>query len=326
MTNMKNKMIKSLLLILAAIALVGCSQKASGEGDKPKKIVLDYAYYSPISLVLKEKGWAEEAFKEEGIEVEYVLSQGGNKAIEFLNSKSADFGSAAGGAALIAKAKGSPIDIVYIFSKPEWIALVAIDPAIKTVEDLKGKKIAATIGTDMHTFLLRALADHGLTEEDVEVINLAPGDGATAILTGEVDAWAGLDPHMARLEKEADARLLFRNVDYNTFGTVSVRQAFAKQYPKHVTKVIDVYEKARQWVIENPEETAEILAKAAQIDPDVAKVQMDRNDFTVSKPGEEQKPAIIAAGEVLKSKGIIDEKTDVKELVDELINPQYFSK
>lgn len=323
---MKNKFIKSLLLVLAAIALVGCSEKASGEGDKPKKIVLDYAYYSPISLVLKEKGWAEEAFKEEGIEVEYVLSQVGNKAIEFLNSKSADFGSAAGGAALNAKAKGSPIDIVYIFSKPEWIALVAIDPAIKTVEDLKGKKIAATIGTDMHTFLLRALADHGLKEEDVEVINLAPGDGATAILTGEVDAWAGLDPHMARLEKEADARLLFRNVDYNTFGTVSVRQAFAKQYPEHVTKVIDVYEKARQWVIENPEETTEILAREAQIDLDVAKVQMSRNDFTVSRPGEEQKPAIIAAGEVLKSKEIIDGKIDVEKLVDELINPQYFSK
>lgn len=324
--KMKKKFTQSILLVLTVIILAGCTGKVSGEGNKPKKIVLDYAYYSPISLVLKEKGWAEEAFADEGIEVEYVLSQGGNKAIEFLNSKSADFGSAAGGAALIAKAKGSPIDIVYIFSKPEWIALVAIDPSIKTVEDLKGKKIAATIGTDMHTFLLRALDDHGLSEQDVEVINLAPGDGATAILTGEVDAWAGLDPHMARVEKEADANLIYRNVDYNTFGTVNVRQDFAKKYPKYVTKVIDVYEKARQWVIENPEETTAILAKEAQIAPEIAEVQMSRNDFTVSKPGEEQKPAIIAAGEVLKSKEIIDKNLNIPELVDELINPQYFKE
>lgn len=323
---MKNRIIKSLLLIFAVTALVGCSSNASGEAGKPEKIVLDYAYYSPVSLVLKEKKWVEELFEAEGIEVEYVLSQGGNKAIEFLNSKSADFGSAAGGAALIAKAKGSPIEAIYNFSKPEWIALVAIDPTIQTVKDLKGKKIAATIGTDMHTFLLRALEDNGLSEKDVEVINLLPGDGATAILTGEVDAWAGLDPHMARVEKEADARLIFRNADYNTYGTLNVRQDFAEKYPEYVTKVIGVYEKARKWVIENPEETTEILAKEAKIDLEIAEIQMSRNDFSVSKPVEEQKDSVISAGELLKAKKIIDPKTDVKKVVDELFNPNYFGE
>lgn len=321
---MKRSLFKALVFIIAVITLVGCSSGESASGDKPKKIVLDYAYYSPISLVLKEKGWAEETFAEEDIEVEYVLSQSGNKAIEYLNSKSADFGSTAGGAALIAKAKGSPIDLIYIFSKPEWIALVAIDPEIKSVEDLKGKKVAATIGTDMHTFLLRALRDSGLSDEDVEIVNLAPGDGATAILAEEVDAWVGLDPHMARVEKEANANLIYRNIDYNTFGTVNVRQAFAKQHPEYVTEVIELYEKARQWVLDNPEETAEIVAREAQIDLDVVEVQMGRNDFTHSKPGEEQKPAIIAAGEVLQSEGILDGKEDIKALVDELISPQYF--
>lgn len=324
---MRNRIIQTLLVVFAALTLVGCTGKASGDNGKPEKIILDYAYYSPISLVLKEKGWMEEVFEEEGIQVDYVLSQSGNKAIEFLNSKSADFGSVAGGAALIAKAKGSPIEVVYNFSKPEWIAIVAIDPAIQAIEDLKGKKIAATIGTDMYTFLLRALEDNGLSEKDVEIINLLPGDGATAILAGEVDAWAGLDPNMARVEKEANGRLLFRNIDYNTYGTLSVRQDFAEKYPEYVTKVISVYEKARKWVIENPEETTELLAKEAQIDIEVAKTQMSRNDFTVSKPGgEAQKSAIIAAGEVLKSKEIIDTKIDVKELVDELINPEYFTE
>ncbi|WP_438313398.1 aliphatic sulfonate ABC transporter substrate-binding protein [Sporosarcina sp. FA9] len=323
---MKNRIIKSLLLVFAVTALVGCSSNASEESGKPEKIVLDYAYYSPVSLVLKEKKWVEELFEAEGIEVDYVLSQGGNKAIEFLNSKSADFGSAAGGAAFLAKAKGSPIEVVYNFSKPEWIALVAIDPTIQTVKDLKGKKIAATIGTDMHTFLLRALEDNGLSEKDVEVINLLPGDGATAILTGEVDAWAGLDPHMARVEKEANARLIFRNVNYNTYGTLSVRQDFAEKYPEYVTKVIGVYEKARKWVIENPEETTEILAREAKIDIEIAKIQMSRNDFSVSKPVEEQKDSVISAGELLKVKKIIDPKTDVKKVVDELINPKYFGE
>ena len=65
-----------------------------------KKIRLDYAYYSPVSLVLKEKGWVEEEFAKSGIAVEWVLSLGSNKALEFLNGRSVDFGSTAGAAAL----------------------------------------------------------------------------------------------------------------------------------------------------------------------------------------------------------------------------------
>ena len=103
--------------------LAGCSENAGTEG-KPAKIRLDYAYYSPTSLVLKEKGFLEEEFAEEGIEIEWVLSHGSNKALEFLNSNSVDFGSTAGAASLISKSNGAPIKNVYIFSKPEWTALV----------------------------------------------------------------------------------------------------------------------------------------------------------------------------------------------------------
>ncbi|MBS4205962.1 aliphatic sulfonate ABC transporter substrate-binding protein [Lederbergia citrea] len=321
---MKTWIIKTLLLVIAVVALAGCSSNASGEEGKPKKITLDYAHYSPTSLVLKEKGFAEELFKKEGIEIEFVLSQGSNKALEFLNSKSVDFGSAAGGAALMAKAKGSPIETVYIFSKPEWTALVSTDSAIKTVNDLKGKKVAATLGTDPYIFLLRALEENGLSGKDVEIINLQHGDGAAALLSGEVDAWAGLDPHMAKVENNSGANLFFRNADFNTYGTLNVRSEFAEKYPEYVTKVIEVYEKARQWAIDNPEETAEILAKEAQIDLNVAKIQLERNDFSTSKPGDEQRTAIKAAGDVLKSEGILETKTDIEKVVNELINPDFF--
>ena len=180
------KLIGILLSVFLLIGIVGCSSSSSssnntgaegensgGEAKKPKKIVLDYAYYSPTSLVLKEFGWVEEAFAEDDIKVEFVLSQGSNKALEFLNSGSTDFGSTAGAAALMAKAKGAPIQSVYIYSKPEWTALVTgKDSAIKTVADLKGKKVAATVGTDPYIFLLRALDEVGLTEKDIEVVAL----------------------------------------------------------------------------------------------------------------------------------------------------------
>ncbi|MDM5206798.1 aliphatic sulfonate ABC transporter substrate-binding protein [Cytobacillus kochii] len=295
---------------------------SNGEG-KPEKIVLDYAYYSPTSVILKKFGWAEEAFAEDDIDVEFVLSQGSNKALEFLNSSSVDFGSTAGAAALIAKANGAPIESVYIYSKPEWTALVAPKgSAIKSVEDLKGKKVAATIGTDPYIFLLRSLNEAGLTSTDVEIVNLQHADGGTALTTGQVDAWAGLDPHMAKLELEAGTEFIYRNIDFNTYGTLNVRSEFAEKYPEQVKEVIELYEKARTWVLENPEEAAEILAEEAQITLEVAKKELERNDFNEPIPGKVQIEALNAAGEVLKEEGII-KSDDVGKVVDELINPDF---
>lgn len=321
---------KWFVLLISLVSVIGvlaaCSNDAGTDEGKPKKIILDYAYYSPVSLILKEKGFAEKVLEEDGVEVEFVLSQGSNKALEFLNSKSVDFGSAAGAAALLAKEKGSPIQTVYIASKPEWTALLTKDPAIKTPADLKGKKVAATVGTDPYIFLLRSLKEVGLTAKDVEIVNLQHSDGAAAVIAGEVDAWAGLDPHMAKVELESDVKIFYREINFNSFSTLNVREEFAKQYPEYVDKVLEAYEEARQWTIDHPEETAEILSKEAEMSLDVAKQSLTRNDYNSPIPGEEQKAIIQASGEVLQGEKVISETTDVKKLVDELINADYANR
>src|SRR5476649_549364 len=89
-----------------------------------KELRLDYAYYSPVSLVLRRFGWLEQEFKADGTQIKWVLSAGSNRALEYLNADSIDIGSSAGLAALLAKANGNPIRTPYIFSRPEWTALV----------------------------------------------------------------------------------------------------------------------------------------------------------------------------------------------------------
>ncbi len=318
------KKLKYLIISMVGLVLLisGCSTSASTDG-KPKKIKLDYAYYSPTSLVLKEFGWLEEELKEDGIEVEWVLSQGSNKSLEFLNSNSVDFGSAAGAATLMSKANGAPIKTVYIFSKPEWTALVTNqNSGIESIQDLEGKRVAATLGTDPYIFLLRALDESGISADDVEIVNLQHGDGASALSSGSVDAWAGLDPHMARLELESDAELFYRNPDFNTYGFLSVREEFAEQYPDYVDRVIEVYEKAREWTIDNPEKAAEILAEEASIELEVAKTQIERNDFSNAIPSELHHEALIEAGNVLLGE-VIDETTDIEEVTSELIDSSF---
>src|SRR5690625_7338197 len=89
-------------------------------------------------LGLREFGWLEEEFENDGIRIEWALSQGSNKALEFLNSNSVDFGSSAGAAALISKANGAPIKNVYIYSKPEWTALVTGEGSgVREIADLR---------------------------------------------------------------------------------------------------------------------------------------------------------------------------------------------
>lgn len=314
---------RAALAALSAAALVAAA--GSGSAAEPAKTVaLDYAYYSPVSLVLKEKGWLEQELAKDGIAVRWVLSLGSNKAIEFLNARSIDFGSTAGAAALLAKINGSPIKAVYVYSKPEWTALVTRkDSPIQTVADLKGKRVAVTRGTDPYIFLLRTLQLHGLTERDIKPVLLQHQDGRTALEQGQVDAWAGLDPMMAQTEVEQGSRLFFRNADLNTYGFLNVREAFAAENPQLTQRVLSVYEKGRRWALEHPDELKRILASAAKLSEPVAAKQLERTDLSNPVIGPVHRDAILAAGLALQESGVVPADVNVKDVTDALIEPRF---
>ena len=301
--------------------MTACHKSVTG---KPQVIKLDYAYYNPVSLVLKEKHFLEDDLAADGVTVEWTLSQGSNKALELLNSKSVDFGSTAGVAALIGKSNGNPIKTIYVYSRPEWTALVVRkDSSITRVEDLKGKKIAVTRGTDPFVFLLRSLYQVGMTQKDVELIPLQHSDGRNALERGDVDAWAGLDPLMAQTEVDKGSRLFHRDVSLNSYGVLNVREEFANQNPVYVRRVLAAYEKARQWAIQNPAEFRVLYARDAKIDDAVAAKVIERTDLSNSVIGDEQKKVIAASGDVLKKAGVINANTDIAATVNNLIDPQY---
>ena len=248
---------------------------------------IDYAYYNPVSLLLKKKGWLEAELAKDGVGVRWVLSLGSNKALEFLRGGAIDFGSTAGSAAIVARAGGLPIKAIYVYSKPEWTALVTRkDSGISRIEDLKGKAVAVTRGTDPHIFLLRALDAKGLGETDINAVLLQHPDGYRALATEQVDAWAGLDPHMAKAQVEIGAVLFYRNPAFNTYGILNVREAFAKRYPDLVRRVLAVYERARLYAIAHPDELAAELVEAAGVSPEVAHIQLaERTDLSTPAIG-----------------------------------------
>ena len=127
------------------------------------------------------------------------------------------------------------------------------DTGISKVADLKGKRVAVTRGTDPHIFLVRALAEAGLTEKDITVVPLQHPDGRAALERGDVDAWSGLDPMMAAAEINSGAILFYRKPEANTWGILNVRESFAAEHPDAVKRVIAAYEEARAWALAHPD-------------------------------------------------------------------------
>lgn len=313
---------RACVLVAAALLLLWWVPAVTSAAERLTQVRLDYAYYAPASLVLRRFGWLEEALRPHGVSVRWVLSQGSNRSLEYLNSETVDFGSTAGLAALLGRANGNPIKAIYIFSRPEWTALVVRkDSAVRSVADLKGKKVAATKGTDPFLFLLRSLHGAGLRREDVQIVHLQHPDGRVALEQGRVDAWAGLDPHMAASELDAGSRLVYRNVDFNTYGFLNVREAFARDHPAAVRHVLAAYERARHWILAHPEETARILAEEARLSLAVARLQLQRTDFSGPIPTQVHADALRAAAPILVDEGLVRKGTELNRVIDALIDP-----
>lgn len=309
-------------LALAFVAVAGLATPAFAQA--PREIRIDYATYNPVSLLLKERGILEKALEADGIKVRWVFSAGSNKALEFLNAGSIDFGSTAGAAALIGKINGNPIKSIYVYSRPEWTALVTgAKSEITKVADLRGKRVAVTRGTDPHIFLVRALADAKLTEKDVKLVLLQHADGRLALERGDVDAWAGLDPMMAAAEVESGAKLFYRKPEDNTWGILNVREAFANENPALVKKVLAAYEQARAYALTNPAEVKKVLVDATKLSNAVIERQLTRTELTHSTIGQAQIDGITAAGLALKDAGVLPATTDVKAAVDALLDRRF---
>jgi len=311
-------------LLLAALA-TSVGSRFAGAAGKPKEIRIDWATYNPVSMVLKEQGLLEKEFAGDGIAIRWVQTLGSNKALEFLNAGSIDFGSTAGAAALIGRINGNPIKSIYVYSRPEWTALVTRkDTAINKIEDLKGKRVAVTRGTDPHIFLVRALRSVGLSEKDIAPVLLQHPDGKTALIRGDVDAWAGLDPMMAQAQIEDGARLFYRNKEANTRGILNAIEDFLKQYPELTRRVLATYEVARKYSLAHYDDEKRVFMDVTKLPGNVVDIQLkERTELTFNRIGPAQRDSILQAGIALQQAGVLPASADVKKSLDDLVDDVY---
>ncbi len=287
-----------------------------------RTVSLDYAYYNPLSLVLRDQRLIEHTLGA-GTTVAWVLSAGSNKALSYLRGGSIAVGSAAGAAALLARANGAPVQIAGVFAEGEWTAIVVRkDATLRSLADLKGRSVAATPGTDPFIFLVHALGTVGLTLRDIRLVPLQHSQGRLALDRGDVDAWAGLDPFMAEAELENGDVLAYRNPTFISPGTLVVREDAIARTPDTIRGVLVAYEAARRWALAHPDGVAELVAAAARLPVPVAARQLARTTFPTLDVTASQRDRIASATPILVASGSISQGGDPGRALSTLFAPR----
>ena len=155
---------------------------------------------------------------------------------------------------------------------------------------------------------------------------LQHADGKLALLRGDVDAWAGLDPLMASAEVEFGAKLFLRRPENNTWGVLNTTESFEAAHPDIVKRVLAVYEQARKQAIANPDALKAALIEAAKLPDIVIAKQLERTDLTQPEIGAKQHETILAAGLALQKAGVVPADVDVAKVTTELIDTTFVVK
>jgi sulfonate transport system substrate-binding protein len=334
------------IVALAAVALLSLSGCVAGENataaTKPSATAgaknpttwsastlnIDFATYNPLSLIIKKEGWLEKTLGPD-VKVNWTQSVGSAPANLALRSGAIDVGSTAGSAALLARSNGSPIKTIDVFDQPDWAALlVPKGSSIKSLSDLKGKTIAAYKGTDPYFFLVQALNHAHIPLSDVTIDNLAHPDGKAALENGSVPVWSGLDPLLSTSVDTAGSKVIYDNINYNSYGFLNATESFLSKSPDIAQVVVDAYEKARVWAIAHPTQSADILASVAGIDPKIAtSVLKDRTNFKISGvPGAREAKVLKVIGPIFVQTGDVPTQSDIDKGLATLFQPKYAEK
>lgn len=238
------------------------SQPALAQGN-PKTLRIGFQKYGNF-VVLKAHGTLEKRLASQGVSVQWLEFPAGPQLLEGLNAGAVDVGTVGETPPIFAQAAG--VDFVYIANEPPApkgeALVVQQDSPVKTVADLRGKKVALNRGSNVHFLLVKALQRAGLAYTDIVPVYLTPADARAAFVQRSVDAWVIWDPYLAAIERQANARVLTNGEGLvrNTQYYVATRK-FAEAQPQVLHTLLDELNQVDTWGRGN------IPAVAAQLSP-----------------------------------------------------------
>lgn len=213
--------------------------------------------------IMHVKGILEEEFKGDGVKVEYTFFQGTGPAInEALANGQLDFANYGGLPNIVGRAGGLKTKILASYGAGNAYVAARKGTGIAGVGDLRGRKVAVARGTINHLSMSRILAEHGLKEKDLQIVDLKAGDQLTALGTGDIDAAFGSTNFLALRDKgivDVVYSTKGRETQAHHFGAFTTTEGFAAKYPETTRRVVKAFVKAAHWA-SLEENRAEVLA------------------------------------------------------------------
>lgn len=307
------------ILGIAAATGIGACLAPLARAAETTTLRIGYQKSSTLVTLLKTWGTLEKRLTPAGVTVSWHEFTSGLPLLEALNVGSVDVSAdvadtvpvfaLAAGARLTYLAQEAP-------SPTAQALVVRADSPIKSVADLKGKRVAVAKAAGSHYLLIALLEQSGLKFKDIEPAYLSPADGRAAFERGAVDAWVTWDPFLAGVQRQSQVRIVSdgRNVaDYQRYYLVST--SYAQANPQALNIIFDELKKTGVWVKRNPKEAAGLLAPVWGLDTATVELANSRRSYDVRTVApvalaEQQKIADAFFGE-----GLLPKKVNTAEVV-----------
>jgi sulfonate transport system substrate-binding protein len=276
------------LSVVAAAALV--SQRSAAQapvGRSPKELRIGYQK-NGVLVIARQQGVLESKLGGYGVEVKWIEFTSGPPLLEAMNVGSIDVGQVGDTPPIFAQAAGAAI--VYVAGQPITNGqgiLVRQGSDIRTLADLKGRRVGFTQGSSAHNVTVIALEKAGLTYQDIVPVYLSPPDAAAAFVRGSIDAWAIWDPYFAIGEKHGGQVLVEASQIAKTNSFYVGNRDFAARYPGALRDVIDTLAQTAVWAEANRDQVAKSLADVTGVGLEIQSIAAKRSSFAIGKVTED---------------------------------------
>jgi sulfonate transport system substrate-binding protein len=285
--------------------------------DKPAEIRIG-TQKGGFFPAVRQRHSVEDAFKPLGVEVRWIDFQFGPPLLEAINAGSVDFGFVGDAPPIFAQAGGARIRYVAAVKSDgnTQAIIVPKDSPIKTLADLKGKRVAFGKGSSAHNLLVAALEKAGLSWSEITPAPLAPADATAAFVKGSVDAWSIWDPYLALAELKEHARVIAFDKDVHKPNAFYIAGSdFVEKYPVLVARLNAVFASEGRWADAHHKEVAQAQAEATGVDSEAIRRFVDRSNYRVVPVDDEVIKIQQAVADRFARIGLIPKPVNVSDIV-----------
>jgi len=319
------RLIALMVIVMLSLSLVGCGSSKKAEttdaGNNKQNLTVtlaDQTAYFPIKIA-EELGYFKDEFEKDGITISVKSFKSGPPMIEAFTSGQLDLGLLGDQPVIQARSNNVDLKAISTFTSSEkaYGILATEKSGIKSLQDLKGKKIGVSLGTTLHQLALLYIKDAGLTKNDVQIANLQMQDLVPAIQSNSIDAAVSMEPYMNAMKKSGAILIKDATGYKNVVTVVAGRQKFLQENPEVSTRILKVLDKSTKWMNEknNKDQAIDIVMRKSGLPKEDVTVFYETRKSAINF-NQDLIDSIEDTAKFIKEQGIIRSEVKLDDIID----------